>query len=206
ALRSLRAHQTLREPIEAQVQRRFSWYKLMQETRLAANTFAGSFANQMGCGTELRNIATDAGTYAADTLGQIQTALQALATTATGVADGKRWTNGNGYNDFNATELRQSIAAIDAVIASLPPNTNPPMVSEDAPLPFDVALLPDHLDQVASADQSGRAAQFVSMLSMRIRGMLADPRLASIVNPSVEKTPTFQEWLESYIGKNDAVD
>ena len=88
--------------------------------------------------------------------------------------------------------VTDSLPDIGGVVASL---------SEDAPVPFDVTLLAEHLDHLA-AEQGGNFAAFVSTLGLRIRSMLADQRLGSVIG----KTPptSFEEWLKSYVGDDGA--
>src|SRR5260370_29257681 len=73
--------------------------------------------------------------------------------------------------------------------------------NEDAPIPFDVTKMPDHLDFLATS-VGGQVAQFVGWLTMRIRMMLADRRLGPIVVP--ETQVPFAQWLEEYIGTDRA--
>lgn len=207
ALRELRAHQTLSEPIEFRVSRLFGSYKARIELRLTqgANGYAG-FPQNTNCGHELANIAQDATSYVAQTQGDLQTRLDALSTSASATAAARHWQSGarEGYNDFNETELRSVLTSVEAVLAALPEGIKPSIVSEDAPIPFDVSLLPEHLDQIASNDPSGRDAQFVATLNMRIKGLLADQRLSSIVNPPESATPSFENWLNEIIGEDTA--
>ncbi|EHJ95042.1 ATP-binding protein [Agrobacterium tumefaciens] len=72
---------------------------------------------------------------------------------------------------------------------------------EDAPLAFDVSSLASHLEGLA-ARQSANVANFVSTLGLRIRGMLADNRLGSVVNDP--DLPEFKDWLEDYLGASNA--
>lgn len=74
-------------------------------------------------------------------------------------------------------------------------------INEDAPVPFDVTLLAEHLDHLA-AEQGGNFAAFISTLGLRIRSMLADQRLGGVIGKA---PPTsFEEWLKSYIGDDGA--
>jgi len=75
-------------------------------------------------------------------------------------------------------------------------------ISEDAPLHFDVTLLADHLERIAT-EQGGALAGFISTLGLRIRGMLADQRLGAVIgrNPPT----TFDAWLNDYVGSDGAV-
>jgi hypothetical protein len=58
-------------------------------------------------------------------------------------------------------------------------------------------LLADHLERVAS-EQGGNVAGFISTLGLRIRGMLADPRLGAVVGGA--PTISLEHWLSDYIG------
>jgi len=64
-----------------------------------------------------------------------------------------------------------------------------------------VSRLGEHLEQIAT-EQGGNLAAFTSTLRLRIRGMLDDPYLGSVIN----RTPptSFENWLGDYVGANGA--
>ena len=72
---------------------------------------------------------------------------------------------------------------------------------EDSPTYFKADDLPNHLEHLA---QEQNALQFVDFLIMRIRTILADTRMSSIVG--TKKDINLIQWLEKYIGKENAKD
>lgn len=206
ALRNLRSGARLSEPVERQVSRLIRSYKTLISGRIArgAGGYQG-FPENKNCGNQVRNVMTDARTYAERTQGQLSIALQTLATSAEQLANRHYWhtANSEGYNDFNETEVRDILGGIDNVLSQLPQEPGEDVLSEDAPVEFSAATLPDHLDQIAAEAPGGQTAQFLATLTMRIRMILADRRLGPVVNPS-ENTITFAQWLESYIGMDQA--
>lgn len=206
ALRDMRSGARLSEPIERQVSRLVRSYKAMIAGRIARGVSGyQGFPECKNCGNQIRNLATDAQTNVHGTQGSLSTALQNLANLADRIANARHWqtASSDGYNDFNETELRDILDSIDSVVATLPSQTDEDVLSEDAPVEFAVTTLPDHLDQIASSAPGGQTSQFLATLTMRIRMMLADRRLGPVVNP-VHQTITFEQWLESYIGKDNA--
>jgi uncharacterized protein len=109
---------------------------------------------------------------------------------------------GEGFNSFGEPDLINVVEAIQTVIDTIPEPAGLGGPSEDAPIPFDVESLADHLDLIAGSNMTPQVVQFISTLTMRIRMMLADRRLGPLVVP--EKQPSFAEWLENYIGGDQA--
>jgi len=205
ALRDMRAGRSVSDPVERQIGRLFRSYKVQIEGRIAqgASGYSG-FPERKNCGNQIRNIATDAETYAERTQGDVRSRLSELKQKAEQICSGHYWRSANseGYNDFSETDLNGVVAAVNQVLDALPEGSVPSPVSEDAPVPFAVDALPDHLEKIASNAPGGQAAQFVATLSMRIRMMLADQRLGPVVNPS--KDIAIVQWLEQYIGEDQA--
>jgi hypothetical protein len=57
----------------------------------------------------------------------------------------------------------------------------------------------DHVDSLAAeSSASANVSTFISYLSLRVRSMLADRRLAPIIAPDV--SPSLQDWLEGSLG------
>lgn len=69
---------------------------------------------------------------------------------------------------------------------------------ENTPLPFEAAAFADHLEVLAEQEN---IAQFIDTLVIRIRTMLADPQMKSIVSNA--KDLSLARWLNDYIGDSD---
>ena len=209
-LRDLRAGDVLREPLEIQVGRLLKGYKNLLESRIAAGPegYTGR-RESSNTGRLLCNISDDAQTRASElsAKSEIRLALEELSVEAERIANLRHWDGdrnrlNRGFNDFSETDLRRIMELIESILNILPSTAEDSAISEDAPRPFDVESFPDHLEQIASDSPSGQATQFVATLSMRIRMMLADKRLGPVVNP--EEDITFDQWLESNIGGDQA--
>ena len=71
--------------------------------------------------------------------------------------------------------------------------------NEDAPLPFDGGSFVDHVSQLA---MDGNVSQYIDFLVTRIRMLLSDERMKPII--SSKKDITLDQWLNDYIGDNQA--
>ena len=206
ALRDMRSGARLQEPVERQAARMLRSYKVMIERRIAQGISGyQGFPENKNCGNQICNLAADSETHANNTQGPFSSELQNIVSTARKIAISHHWqsTNSEGYNDFSETDLKSILSAIEKVITLLPGQPDTGLISEDAPIEFTTARFPDHLDQIATETPGGQTAQFIATLTMRIRMMLADQRLGPVVNPE-EQSITFEQWLETYIGKDKA--
>lgn len=188
-------------PREAVIRR----YLMSYSTRLSAmlNTgtqaFAGSARSRFECARLLETIAADCATFAGEVEGTNSTALAGIATTTIGIVDSRR--SGDYFNDFSVTDLETVRGALNALVVILPDLGNAAPINEDAPLYFDVNMLAEHLERVAT-EQGGNIAAFISTLGLRIRGMLADQRLGAVIGR--EPPTTFDNWLKDYVGDTGA--
>ena len=77
-------------------------------------------------------------------------------------------------------------------------------VDEDVPRQFSAEDLPKYVDALAALRPGRDLAQFVDTLTLRIRSLLSNDRLASILRPDDSSVVTLDAWLEDYIGANRA--
>lgn len=113
----------------------------------------------------------------------------------------QRRLDGRFYRNFTVSEITALADKVAAALALLPDVPTPPSIGEDAPNWFDINLLADHLEQIAQ-DQGGNVAGFVSTLGLRIRSMVADVRLGSVIGD--DDKLSFSDWLGDYIGADQA--
>ncbi len=100
------------------------------------------------------------------------------------------------FNSPSDTEFNDLLQRLGAVEPHLPKAAPLGLASEDAPTPFRVGDLAGHLERIAH--EQGHASNFIAFLVMRLKTMLADPRLSPVVDP---KNPvTLESWLEAYVG------
>jgi DNA helicase HerA-like ATPase len=179
--------------------------RLMQ-FRALAQSVAGytGFPARNNAGENIEQTAADLEQYVDDASAELSESLQSAIEGLREVAKERRWTSRDGksgFNDFGETHLKQVEKLLQEVADVLSPEVFASTYSEDAPIKFDVAALPDLLDTIGRRKGGGNA-QFVANLSMRIRMLLADHRLRAIVVP--EEEPTVVGWLESFIGQSNA--
>ena len=200
-LRELKSGQMEGVPREAMIRR----YLVSYSTRISAllNTgtqaFAGGARQRFECARLLETIASDCAQFAGEVEEPTSTELATIATTTTGVVDSRR--SGNYFNDFAVADLESVRDALNTLAQALPDMGNAAPISEDAPLFFDVNMLAEHLERVAT-EQGGNLAGFISTLGLRIRGMLADHRLGAVI--ASDPPTAFDIWLKDYVGDNGA--
>ena len=111
--------------------------------------------------------------------------------------------DGYWHNDFAEADLGRVTTKLQEVATILGLGDDAPL-DEDTPRPFPLEELPGYVDALA-ADQSGRdIAQFVDTLNLRIRGLLAQGRLASVLQPEDSASITLEGWLKDYVGADQA--
>lgn len=200
-LRELKSGKQLDITPEAQVARLVSSYCASIRSALAngRREYTG-FPGKQNFGGVLVALSVDCAVWPGqidvahhDAVGHVQSTVEALIRAK--LERGKYW------SDFAAADLEELAASLQALLDSLPPGQVDEHMHEDAPLAFDVSSLASHLEGLA-ARQSANVANFVSTLGLRIRGMLADSRLGSVVNDP--DPPEFKDWLDDYVGANNA--
>ena len=199
ALRELKNGELDGTPRETIVRRHVYSYRVMIDAMLAegASRFAGSAGNRRQCGDLLDNIAADCGAMADSVEGEHRTTLQEISAAVHGIANSRRsgeWFNAFSVQDIESIrdELQRFVDLVEDAFASS-------QITEDAPIPFNVHMLPEHLERIA-ATEGGALAGFISTLGMRIRGMMEDPRLGRVVGN--EPAITFDSWLNDILGSN----
>lgn len=200
-LRDLKSGQMEGVPREAMIRRYLVSYSTRVTSMLNTGTqaFAGLPRPRFECARLLQAITVDCTHFASDTIEPTSSLLATIATTASNVVESRR--SGDFYNDFLVADLESVRNALEELIPTLPDLGNAAPISEDAPLFFDVNMLAEHLDRTAT-EQGGNLAGFISTLGLRIRGMLADQRLGSVIGG--EPQIAFDSWLRDYVGDNAA--
>jgi hypothetical protein len=169
---------------------------------LGTQAFAGAPKQRFDCARLLESARADCIHLADSVQGQTKDALENIANSARETLERRKSkANPQYFDDFIIGDLEAVRDAITTLAKSLPDLAISGHVSEDAPQFFDVNLLSDHLDRIAT-EQGGNLAGFIATLALRIRGMVADPRLGTIIG----RTPpiSFEKWLEAYVGEDDA--
>jgi hypothetical protein len=211
ALRNLRAGRALREPLHVGIVRQVRLFRTRALAYIADGSGASytDFVGLLGCCQVFTNLLE----VMQDFLGRVQgnnaalTHIGSLSTAAREFVDRhKLWSdrrNDYNYNAPNVAEFNAFLPLFDAVEQAFPAVAQEEEISEDAPIPFDVRQLADHVDAL-SADTSANpnVANFIATLTLRIRTMLADGRLSQVIAP--EHPPTFEDWLADLLGSAGA--
>ena len=200
-IRELKSGQTEGAPRAAMIRRYLVSYSLRISAMLNIGTlaFAGAAKQRFECARLLETIASDCAQFASEMESPISDALTQITVTATGVVDDRR--SGNYFNDFAVADLESVRNPLNDLVQTLPDLGYSAPINEDAPLFFDVNLLAEHLERIAT-EQGGNIAGFISTLGLRIKGMLSDQRLAAVI--AHDPPTSFDSWLNDYVGANRA--
>lgn len=200
-IRELKSGNSAGVPRDGLIRRYLTSYATRVSALLNAGTpaFAGELRARMNCGRMLENVAADCAQFSSELAEPVASQLVATADVAKAVVDSRR--SKQYFDDFSVTDLESVRTSLISVAEVLPELGTFAPIDEDAPTEFDVNLLAEHLEKVAT-EQGGNLAGFISTLGLRIRGMLADRRLGQVIagDPPVK----FDSWLNDYIGKNGA--
>jgi hypothetical protein len=202
-IRELKSGEAAALPEDAKVARYAVFYRLRLSSMLAQgpSAFGESPKQRYACIDLLNKMAEEFGDFSGRVDDEdAQISLRAVSTLAAELPP--RRTNDRGFPlDFTVKDIQDLCDSITEALKFLPEAPPPPPVGEDAPNWFDVHLLADHLDRIAQ-DQGGNVAGFISTLGLRIRSMVADPRLGSVIGDDEELS--FSDWLGDYIGADQA--
>jgi DNA helicase HerA-like ATPase len=207
ALRNLRAGRVTREPVQVKVVRQIRLYLSKIMLFLADNTGASftGMPGKMNAGQTIANLASVIGAMQERAAEVSQkNALGALVDAANTLHQQRSILGKNGtnyFNDFTVLDFEPFEALFATALATFPQVAMEDIASEDAPIPFDVGLLADMVDDL-SADGTSNAntANFISYLTLRIRSLMADRRLGSVIDPNTDVT--LDGWLADYLGDN----
>jgi hypothetical protein len=103
------------------------------------------------------------------------------------------------YQDFEKADIESTIKHFNDfldVLGGIEIITGP---NEDSPVPFNEEDLPNHLERLS---QEQNVQQYLDFMVMRIRTMLADGRMSSILSSS--DSLSLEDWLKEYIGDDGA--
>lgn len=211
ALRNLRAGRALREPLHISIVRQVRLFRARTLAFIADASGASytDFVQLLNCCQMFKNLDE----VMRDFHGRIQATdtayphIEALYDAAEAFYHRHAVWDQNraryNYNAPNVAEFNAFVPLFDAVEEALPAVAPEEEVSEDAPTPFDVRQIADHVDAL-SADSASNAnvANFIATLTLRIRSMLANRRLSSVIAP--EDPPAFEDWLTGMLGSEGA--
>lgn len=103
---------------------------------------------------------------------------------------------GLGFSGFSESHLEGLLSVINGILSSIEIGENEFETSADNPIEFNISNLPDYLGSLAEM-QDQNITQFINTLSLRIRMLISDERLADVVNP--DKSIDLQSWIRKYL-------
>lgn len=103
------------------------------------------------------------------------------------------------YRAFTEQQINEIITSISNLVDNLGGIIYQEGPSEDVPVDFSGTDFADHLQNLS--EEEG-VTQYVDFLIMRIRTMLGDTRMKSVISDA--KNVTLGQWLIDYIGGNQA--
>lgn len=208
ALKGMREGQSVSDPIERRLIRVFKGRYLLLGTIIGQGPvgYSGAVAARQNCGAMIEKSLEEADHYygIASALGLTHAWIEKLNSIKEEckqvIETHKR---GQWFSDFSEpvlTKVHQAIySMLDQVQADAVVQVS--SIDADSPVPFIIEDFPEYLETLA-AEAGGGTATNIQYLIMRIRTMLSDRRFNQVVAP--ENDLTFEEWLESYIGKDQA--
>ncbi len=138
---------------------------------------------------------TDVGDFAQEIDGiatQITSALTANDNSWKDKQSGKTVENYKPFTEQQVTAITDAFNTALKCLGGIVYHEGP---GENTPIPFEGAAFADHLEVLAEQEN---IPQFVDTLIIRIRTMLAEPQMKTIVGETKELT--LEQWLNDYIG------
>lgn len=123
---------------------------------------------------------------------QINTALAATFKSFVDKKDGKTVEYYQAFTEKQIADIEQTLGAAITKLGGIVYHEGP---GENTPLPFDGSAFADHLEVLGDQEN---VSQFIDTLIIRIRTMLADPQMKTIVSGA--QNLTLAQWLDDYIG------
>ena len=166
-----------------------------------AGTGASGFPKNKDCGQQLSRFIEDISHYCSTLTGEIKVRTEKAVTEISTVIDVRKWESGvkSGFDDFSDKDIEDVNKVIEHIIEGFPQDHNGESINEDTPLHFDPQVLAEHLESLAM-QEGGSTSQFISTLTMRIKGLISDPRMNEIINP--KSSVSLEDWLNLHVGED----
>jgi len=159
-------------------------------------------------GKKLLSIENDADHYSQNEDGILTAELKTIAASISAILTSrfKSFTPKGGdlveyYEDFTAQQVEQIIKLLEDFLNPLGGTLAYQGPNEDSPIPFNVNDLPDQIEQIS---QEMGVVQFVDFLIMRMRTMLSEKRMNSIIVQ--DEDITLEGWLNNYVHGISVID
>lgn len=112
----------------------------------------------------------------------------------------RRQKDGKYYPAFNLNDIQEVVSAIEAsqsIFGELKSYQGP---DEDSPVFF---TNEDFLSHIERLSQENNMQQHMDFFMMRVRSILTDSRIASVIETKTKEEITLEGWLKQYIGSNE---
>lgn len=212
ALRNLRAGRAAREAGEVKVARQLNLYLSKVNVLLTDGSglsYSG-FPGKQDAGAMLTAMAATMQELVENVVapGEAQDTIAAIGAAAQDLVDRHSSYNAKNPNspyfkDFSIADFQPFVEMFEGARRHFPPPEHENEGSEDAPVPFDVGQFANYIEDLAASGASNASvSNFISFLTLRIRGMVATPSLRPVILPHEDLT--LEGWLNSYIGTDGA--
>ncbi|HOD17752.1 MAG TPA: DUF87 domain-containing protein [Candidatus Cloacimonadota bacterium] len=162
------------------------------------NTGTNSYGPNKAFGTSLEKFKDDLMSLSSYLDGTNSTYVESCIAVLDDLIKKNKWPNNNGFDGFSAQEVQNAINAAKTLNSHFPHVDKECLINEDTPVPFDPRYLTESIDEASSSD-AGNAQQFISTLVVRIKSLLNDPRISSVI---ASETCTLESWLNNTIGED----
>lgn len=201
ALKELKGGNALQDDVLLHIRRYLS--SALVSFRSDRNTGVPALSDKKSeFGGKLRALAKDTTSFVGRKEGEINGNLTVLSAAFDEIADRKaaQFTEkGTGvvvkyFNPFEMQDAEDAISALETFLETVGGIARFEGPDEDMPIRFDIDDLPDHIEQIA---QEQGALQFLDFFIMRIRTMISDNRMASII--ADDEDISLESWLNKYM-------
>lgn len=213
ALRNMRAGRAAREAADVRVARQLNLYLSRVNVCLtdgSGKTYSG-FPGRQDAGGMLIAMSATMHELIANVVpaGEAQDALNEVAEAADDLIS--RFSNENRNNpnspyfrDFSIAEFEPLARLLQAAMDFFPTAEEEFEGSEDAPVPFDVGQFANYIEDLAASGASNaNVSNFISFLTLRIRGMMSTPSLRPVILP--QEDLSLADWLDNHVGDDEAL-
>lgn len=163
------------------------------------SSYAG-FPGKQNLGEMLQSAIESLAQVAKDLDGEALTKIREIASSINTVLN-RRKPNSSGYYPAfdlkDISEIKEKIQDAQTVFGELHPYEGP---DEDTPSFFKNEDFVSHLEQLADENN---VQQYLDFFIMRIRSILTDARICSVIETPSEIEVTLEDWLQDYIGENE---
>jgi hypothetical protein len=167
--------------------------------RLGIDTIAG-FPGKQNLGESLQSSVVSLQTLNSSLHEQPKAQIENIINSVKTVLNRRQKNNSGYYPAFDLNDLKEIIETIlssQQTFGELKTYQGP---DEDSPVFFSNE---DFLSHIERLSQENNAQQFMDFFMMRVRSILTDSRIASVIETKSKEEITLEEWLSEYIGDND---